>query len=50
MDGVVEVLLDAAGAATDVADVVPSRKRRRGCLILALLVLAGILVWYFLLS
>jgi predicted nucleic acid-binding Zn ribbon protein len=54
---VVDGLVDLAGAAIDVAEVVgevvdsgSKRKRRKGCLILTLLVLAGILVWYFVLS
>ena len=53
----VDGLADLAEAAIDVADAVgeivdagSKRKRRKGCLILTLLVLAGILVWYFVLS
>jgi hypothetical protein len=50
MDEVVGVLIDAVDAAADVADIVPRRKRRTGCLILSLLVIAGVLIWYFVLS
>jgi hypothetical protein len=50
VDDVVGILIDAADAAVDVADLVSRRRRRRGCLILTLIAVVGILIWYLVFS
>lgn len=42
-----EAALDAADAVGEIVEAGSKRKRRKGCLILTLLVIAGVLIWYF---